>query len=141
MVRSIAGYTILAKRYGADGSYPDAEKREEEFKRQVEAYHAELAAKETHEPLKDTSVLTKITRAIWIVIDLLVPAVLAWRALFNSPDIYAYYVNRQLFYDVTIWCTLITSCSLGGTCSGRSQCSARTSRRLRQHVRNDAPQG
>ena len=29
------------------------------------------------------------------------------RVLFNSPDIYVYYVNRELFYDVTIWCTVI----------------------------------
>jgi hypothetical protein len=51
--------------------------------------------------------LTKVIRAIWIVIGLLVPAVLAWRVLFNSPDLYEYYVNRELFYDMTIWCTLI----------------------------------
>ena len=51
--------------------------------------------------------LTKGIRAIWIVIGLLVPAVLAWRVLFNSPDLYEYYVNREVFYDITIWCTLI----------------------------------
>ncbi len=51
--------------------------------------------------------LTKVIRAVWIVIGLLVPAVLAWRVLFNSPDLYDYYVNRELFYDVTIWCTVI----------------------------------
>ena len=33
----------------------------------------------------------------------MVPAVLAWRVLFNSPDLFEYYVNREVFYDVTIW--------------------------------------
>jgi purine-cytosine permease-like protein len=104
---SIVAYTILAKRYGADRSYPEAEKREQEFQKQVEAYHAELAAKEHQQHVRGTTVLIKIIRAVWIVIGLIVPAVLAWRVLFNSPDLYAYYVNRELFYDITIWCTVI----------------------------------
>ena len=104
---SIICYIVLAKRYGADGSYPEAAKREAEFEEQVAAYHAELAREETHEHVRDTSILTKVIRAIWIVVGLLVPAVLAWRVLFNSPDLYAYYVNRELFYDLTIWCTVI----------------------------------
>jgi purine-cytosine permease-like protein len=104
---SIVAYTILAKKYGADRSYPEAEKREQEYQEQVEAYHAELAAKEHHGHARRTTGLTKIIRAIWIVIGLIAPAVLAWRVLFNSPDLYAYYVNRELFYDLTIWCTVI----------------------------------
>jgi purine-cytosine permease-like protein len=104
---SIVAYTILAKRYGADRSYPEAEKREQEFQKQVEAYHAELAAKEHQQHVRGTTVLIKIIRAVWIVVGLIVPAVLAWRVLFNSPDLYAYYVNRELFYDITIWCTVI----------------------------------
>jgi len=106
-VVSIVAYIILAKKYGADGSYPEAEKREQEFQKQVEAYHAELAAKEQHEHVRGTTALIKIIRVIWIVIGLIVPAVLAWRVLFNSPNLYDYYVNRELFYDVTIWCTVI----------------------------------
>ncbi|MBQ0745525.1 MAG: hypothetical protein KBT82_08330 [Marinobacter sp.] len=106
-VLSIVCYTILAKRAGADKSYPEAEKREADFHRRVEEYHAELARTESKEHVKDTSMLTKAIRAIWIVIGLVIPAILAWRVLFNSPDLYAYYVNRELFYDVTIWCTLI----------------------------------
>ncbi|MEZ5931049.1 MAG: hypothetical protein R3F54_03710 [Alphaproteobacteria bacterium] len=96
-VVSIVCYTFLAKRYGAEESYPEAEKREEEFNRQVAAYHAELAAKEGdgHAPVKGTSTLTRIIRAVWFVIGLLVPAILAWRVLFNSPDLYASYVNRR----------------------------------------------
>ncbi|MGB5832039.1 MAG: hypothetical protein WBG92_08615 [Thiohalocapsa sp.] len=106
-VVSIVAYIILAKKYGADRSYPEAEKREQEFQKQVEAYHAELAAKEQHEHVRGTTALIKIIRVIWIVIGLIVPVVLAWRVLFNSPNLYDYYVNRELFYDITIWCTVI----------------------------------
>lgn len=104
---SIICYTVLAKRAGADQSYPEAEKREADFNRRVEEYHAELERNESHVHVKDTSVLTKVIRAVWILVGLLVPAVLAWRVLFNSPDLYSYYVNREMFYDITIWCTLI----------------------------------
>ena len=104
---SIILYTFLAQKAGADKGYPEAEKREQEFNKKLEEYHARLARQESHEHVKDTSILTKVIRAIWIVIGLLVPAVLAWRVLFNSPDLYEYYVNRELFYDLTIWCTLI----------------------------------
>ncbi|KGM07981.1 mannitol permease [Methylophaga thiooxydans] len=106
-VVSIVVYTVLSKWAGAEKSYPEAEKREQEFDSKVAAYHADLAAKEKHVQLKDRTVLTKVIRAIWIIVGLLIPAVLAWRVLFNSPDLYAYFVNRELFYDLTIWCTLI----------------------------------
>ena len=104
---SIIIYTLLAKPAGADQSYPEAEQREREFDRKVKEYHARLAKQESDEPVKDTSLLTKLIRAVWIVIGLIVPFVLAWRVLFNSPNLYDYYVNRELFYDVTIWCTVI----------------------------------
>ncbi len=106
-VLSIVCYTLLAKRAGADKSYPEAEQREQEFDRKVKEYHAKLAATESHAHVKDTSALTKGIRAVWIIVGLVVPFVLAWRVLFNSPDLYAYYVNREMFYSVTIWCTLI----------------------------------
>ncbi len=104
---SIILYTVLAKKAGADKSYPEAEKREQEFNRRVKEHHAQLAQQESHGHVKDTSTMTKVIRAVWIVIGLLVPAVLAWRVMFNSSDLYEYYVNRELFYDLTIWCTLI----------------------------------
>ncbi len=103
---SIAVYTVLAKRFGADRSRPEAEKREQAFRQQVEAYHAELAANEQHHQVRRTTVSIKLIRAIWIV-SLIVPSVLAWRVLFDSPDIYVYYVNVELFYDLAIWCTVI----------------------------------
>ena len=104
---SIVCYTLLAKPAGADKSYPEAERREQEFETKVKAYHAQLAAQESHAPVKDTSLLTKLIRAVWVVFGLVVPFVLAWRVLFNSPNLYDYYVNRELFYDVTIWCTIL----------------------------------
>ena len=104
---SIIVYVVMAKRAGADASHPEAERREAEFARAVAKYQDEMAAREPVEHVKDTSTLTRIIRAVWIVIGLVVPAVLAWRVLFNSPDLYTYFVNRELFYDVTIWCTLI----------------------------------
>ena len=104
---AIVSYTLLAKAAGADKSHPEAEQREQEFDRRVKEYHARLAAQENQARLKDTTVLTKGIRAVWILIGLVVPAVLAWRVLFNSPDLYEYYVNREVFYDLTIWCTLI----------------------------------
>lgn len=106
-VVSIVVYTLFSKRAGADKSYPEAEKREQMFDSKVAAYHADLAAKNNHVQLKDRSLLTKVIRAVWIIVGLVIPAVLAWRVLFNSPDLYAYFVNRELFYDLTIWCTLV----------------------------------
>jgi hypothetical protein len=108
-VVALVSYTLLAKPAGAAESYPEAERREAEFDRKVEAYHAELARQERHSHghVKDTSVLTKVIRAVWIVIGLIVPFVLGWRVLFDSPNLYDYYVNRELFYNVTIWCTVV----------------------------------
>ncbi|MCB1776849.1 MAG: hypothetical protein KDI50_05375 [Candidatus Competibacteraceae bacterium] len=104
---SVICYTLLAKSAGADKSYPEAEKREEEFNKAVAEYHAQLAVQESHPHVKDTSRLTKGIRAVWILIGLVLPLILGWRVLFNSPDLYEYYVNRELFYNLTIWCTVI----------------------------------
>jgi purine-cytosine permease-like protein len=104
---SIAAYILLAKRYGASESYPEGEQAERIFRERVDEFHAKQAATEGHEHVKDTSIISKVIKAIYIIIGLAVPFVLAWRVLFNSPDIYVYYVNLELFYDVTIWCTVI----------------------------------
>lgn len=103
-ILSIVLYTVLSRKEGADQHYPEAERREAEFDQAVKAYHAELAATETVVHATDRSPLTRIIRATWII-SLIIPAVLAWRVLFNSPDLYDYYVNRELFYDISIWCT------------------------------------
>ncbi|MCV2403487.1 hypothetical protein OFY17_11450 [Marinomonas sp. C2222] len=105
---SIAVYTILAKKHGAADSYPEAEKRLAEHEKEVESYHAQLAKEEAVVVKeKDTSLLTKAIRATWIVIGIVIPAILAWRVLFNSPDLFTYYENREMFYDLAIWCTVI----------------------------------
>jgi cytosine permease len=104
---SIVAYVVLAKMYGASESYPEGEEAERIFRKKVDEFHAKQAARESHEPVKDNSALSKIIKAIYIVIGLIVPFVLAWMVLFNSYDIYIYYVNLELFYDVTIWCTVI----------------------------------
>ncbi len=104
---SILLYTFLAKQAGAGEHYPDAEKREADFNQRIVEHHKELAQTETYNPVTDTTTLSKLIKVVWIVIGLLVPAVLAWRVLFNSPDLYAYHDNRELFYQTTIWCTLI----------------------------------
>lgn len=104
-ILSILLYSWLAKRAGADKEWPEAEDRLAAFDQAVKDHHQELAAREAIEPAKDSTVLTKLIRAVWIVVGLLIPAALAWRVLFNSPDLDAYYANRELFYSLTIWCT------------------------------------
>ncbi|MDV7142062.1 hypothetical protein R3X27_05140 [Tropicimonas sp. TH_r6] len=106
-VVSILCDTMLAKRAGAGGSWPEAETRLAEFGTAVAVHHTGLAAREVLEPIHDTRPLSKLIKVVWIVIGLMVPAVLAWRVLFNSPDLYAYFVKRELFYELTIWCTVI----------------------------------
>lgn len=84
-VVSIVCYTLLAKAAGADQSYPEAEQREQAFDKRVEQYHAQLAAEETQTPVKDSTVLTKIIRAAWIIVGLVVPAVLACACCSTAP--------------------------------------------------------
>lgn len=104
---SVLLYTLLAKRAGADGSWPEAEANLAAFDAAVAQHHAGQIPHEGDAPAKDTRVLTKVIRAVWIVVGLMVPAILAWRVLFHSPDLFAYYENRELFYGLTIWCTAI----------------------------------
>jgi len=103
---SIIVYVVLAKMYGAAEKYPEQEEGERQFQERVAEYHAQQAAAEGQGPLKDTSVLTKIIKAVWIVIGLALPCVLAWITLFHSPNLYDYYVNVERFYNITIWCTI-----------------------------------
>ncbi len=104
---SIIVYTVFAKKHGAGNEHPEAEARETAYDEAVKAYHTELERKESVEIVKDTRLLSRGIMAIWIVVGLVIPAILAWRVLFSSPDLYAYYVNRQMFYDLTIWCTVV----------------------------------
>ena len=51
--------------------------------------------------------LSKVIKAVWILIGLVLPFVLAWITLFHSANLYDYYVNVERFYNVTIVCTFI----------------------------------
>ena len=105
---SVGVYILLARSAGAAETYPDAEQREHDFKERVATYHEKLARTEgeVDGPL-DRSALDHAIRAVWIVIGLVVPFVLAMFVLFGSPDIDAYDSNVALFYDVALWCTLL----------------------------------
>lgn len=106
-VVSIVAYVVLAKMYGASEKYPEGEKAQRLFEERVAEFHAKQAVTESHEPVRDNSVLSKLIKAIWIVAGLVVPFVLAWITLFNSSNLYVYYVNLERFYNVAIWCTVI----------------------------------
>ena len=129
---SIVVYVVLAKRYGAAQQFPEEEEAERQFQARVAEYQASQAVAQGNgepqdtsalcgepgsdreagqargrAPVKDTSALSRIIRAVWIVIGLALPFTLAWVTLFHSPNLYDYYVNVERFYNVTIVCTVI----------------------------------
>ncbi len=102
---TIAVYTVLAGRYGAKKSYPEAQAREEQFDARVEAYHRQQAEAE---PVvyKDHSAFSKILTGIGYL-ALLITLVLAAIVLFGSADETAYVANRETFYRYVFICTII----------------------------------
>ncbi|MAR73715.1 MULTISPECIES: hypothetical protein [unclassified Halomonas] len=104
---SILVYVVLARRAGACEAYPEKEKAQQEFNERVVEHHRRKAAEKYREGVEDKTLLSKCIKVMWGIVGLGVPAVLAWRVMFESPDLYQYYVNRELFYDITIWCTVI----------------------------------
>ena len=104
---SIIVYVLLARLYGAAERYPEQEEAERQFQARVAEWQDQQAAAEGHGHAKDTSVLSRVIKAVWILIGLVVPCVLAWITLFHSPNLYDYYVNVERFYSITIWCTFI----------------------------------
>lgn len=104
---SIVAYVVLAKRYGASEKYPEAEQAQRLFDERVAEFQLQQEAGESHQPPHDNSILSKAIKAVWIIIGLVVPFVLAWITLFHSSDLYVYYVNLERFYDVAIWCTIV----------------------------------
>ena len=100
-------YVVLARRAGACEAYPEKEKAQQEFNERVVEHHRRKAAEKYREGVEDKTLLSKGIKVMWGIVGLGVPAVLAWRVMFESPDLYQYYVNRELFYDITIWCTVI----------------------------------
>ncbi len=103
---SIMAYTWLAKRFGAGESYPEGEAREQEFQAQVAEYHESLAEEEGVESIKDTTLLGRGIKVVYIA-ALVVCLAQAWRTLFDSPDLYTYLVNRETFYTVALCSTIV----------------------------------
>lgn len=102
---TILVYTLLAGRYGAKESYPDAEKKEQQFNEEVEAYHQKLAAEES-QPEKDNSAFSKILQFMAYT-ALGITLFLALRVLIASPDEVVYQANRDTFYQIGFVCTLL----------------------------------
>jgi len=98
-------YTILAGRYGAKKSYPEAKAKEEDFNELVEQYHQKLAA-ETPQRIKDTSLFSNLLKVVG-VLALGVTLFLAGNVLFGSNDENAYIANRETFYFYGFICTII----------------------------------
>ena len=103
---SIVAYLLLARRAGAAESYPEDVAEEQLFLKRVKVYRAEQAKGTPHEDVKDTSLLSRVLRVIWIL-TLVVIVVYAWIVLFRSPNIYTYLVQRETFYSIATWGTLI----------------------------------
>lgn len=102
---TIIVYTILASKYGAKESYPEAKKREEEYNQEVADYHQHLASIEPTIQ-KDTSTMTRFLK-FTAYAALGVTLFLAGRVLFASPDETLYISNRDIFYKIGFICTLL----------------------------------
>ncbi len=102
---TIIVYTLLAGRYGAKETYPEAAAREEQYDELVDAYHLQLAAEE---PVvyEDHSVFSKVLMAIGYL-ALAVTLTLAAIVLFGSADAGAYIANRETFYRYGFICTIL----------------------------------
>lgn len=105
---SIVLYTFLAGRFGAAEDYSEQEAQETLFMERVRVFQEQEAAKEPDLDIKDRSRTSKILRIVGIV-ALIWIFVTAWRTLFNSPDLYTYYVNREQFYFAALWAPSSTS--------------------------------
>jgi len=97
-------YTLLAGKYGANKSYPEAAAKEAEFNDLVDQYHQEIAT-ETPQPIKDLTQLSKFLQVL-AYLALGVTLVLALNVLFGSSDVNDYVSNRELFYVYGFICTV-----------------------------------
>lgn len=103
---SIALYTVMAARAGAKESYPEEEERERVFQERVHVYQEKKAKTQPSDPGRDKSTTANLIRLGWAVPYLAI-LVFAWITLFNSPDMYTYLVNRERFYTVALWGSLL----------------------------------
>ncbi len=101
---TIAVYTLLAGKYGAKQTYPEAEAKEQEFNALVEQYHQKLAGEEPL-PVKDASLLSKLLQTV-AYLALGVTLALAIYVLVGSGDESTYIANRETFYFYGFICTL-----------------------------------
>ena len=102
---TIIVYTLLARKYGANQSYPEGQKREKEFNEAVEQYHQKLATEQVP-VVNDKTVLTKALKTIAYT-ALAVTLFLAMKTLFASPDEDHYLGNRDTFYKIGFICTVL----------------------------------
>jgi len=97
-------YTLLAGKYGAKKTYPEAAAKEEKFNELVKQYHQKLAT-EVPESIKDASLMSKLLQMV-AYLALAITLVLAGNVLFGSSDESKYIANRELFYFYGFICTV-----------------------------------
>lgn len=103
---SIVAYILLAKRAGATERFPEQEAAEELFNERAAVYKQQEARESRHVDTQDTSLFSRILRGIWII-TLLVILVYAGIVLFASPDMFSYLRQRETFYAIATWGTVI----------------------------------
>lgn len=103
---SIVIYALLAKRAGASEQFPEQEADEKLFNERVAVYKEEQAREAGHIDAADTTVGSRILRGIWII-TLLVTLVYAGIVLFASPDMFTYLRQRETFYAIATWGTVL----------------------------------
>lgn len=102
---SIVVYILAAKSAGAAQSYPEEEAADAAFEEEVARFQEEQAGVEA-QPFHDRTAITRALKVIWII-ALAVIFVFGWIVLFNSPDLYQYYANRETFYLVALIGTIV----------------------------------
>lgn len=102
---TILVYTFLAGRYGAKSKYPEEEEKEKNRNKNIERFQ-EYKAEQESIHLKDTTVFTKVLRAISILV-LLITLILACIVLWDSSKETMYLEHRETFYQYAFICTLI----------------------------------
>ncbi len=98
-------YTILAARYGAKKSYPEAEQQEKMRNENIANYQEEKGKLEKKH-IKDTSIFSGILK-ILSIIALIITMILACIVLFGSSDENIYIANRAQFYQYAFICTIL----------------------------------
>jgi purine-cytosine permease-like protein len=102
---TIAVYTFLAGRAGANKQYPEEEKKEVEYNLTVAKYHQKLTDEES-ETVQDVSTFTKGLKFVAYGV-LAITLFLAIKTLVASPDEASYISNRETFYQIGFACTVI----------------------------------